>query len=273
LANKTIYQYLQRALLIVLLFCVHTLALCAGGDQLPEKPNPPKLVNDYTGTLSASTIDGLERQLVKFSDSTGNQVAIVIIATLNEIPIEDYSYALARKWGIGKNKNDNGVLLLVAKNDRKVRIEVGSGLEGALPDIVSKEIIRTDIAPNFKAGNYDAGIIAAVADICSATQHEYDDVRTPVSQGEGSILPFIVILFIFIFLIFILSRAQRGQTHYMSRRGYRDFERNQGGGGWWINTGGGGFFDNDGSSNGGDSGGFGGFGGGGFSGGGASGDW
>jgi uncharacterized protein len=257
----------------MIMLCVSTVAIGAGDEVLPEKPNPPKLVNDFTNTLSLSTIDLLEKQLVKFSDTTGNQIAVVLVNSLDGIPVEDYAYALARKWGIGKSNNDNGVLLLVAKNDRKVRIEVGSGLEGALPDIVAKEIIRTDIAPNFRNGNYDAGVIAAVNDISKATQHEYDDVRaqSPIDSSGGATL--LIILLIFIVLVIIIARSKRSQTHYMSRRGYRDWERNQGGGGWWINPGGGGFFDGGGSGGSNDGGGFGGFGGGGFSGGGASGDW
>jgi uncharacterized protein len=265
--NRTYRNSLLVALvwLAMHFVCIH--ASAAEPPGLPSTPTPPRLVVDFTGTLSADATSTLENKLVQFSDSTGNQICVVMINTLNEVPIEDYAYYLARKWGIGKSKNDNGVLLLLVKGDRKARIEVGKGLEGALPDAVAKEIIRVDIAPNFQAGNYDKGVAEAVNSICSATQYEYTDTGQPTNGGEGG-FPFLAVLLIMFILLFLLSRMRRNSTHYMSRRGYRDLN----GGGFWMfpgSIGGGGLF----NGGGGDSGGFGGFGGGDFGGGGASGDW
>jgi uncharacterized protein len=225
--------------------------------------------------MSAAAVEQLERSLVKFSDTTGNQIAVVIVNDLGGLPLEDFSYYLARKWGIGKDKNDNGVLLLIAKAERKARIEVGKGLEGAIPDLLAYEIIRADLAPNLSSGNFDAGVTAAAKSLCNASQHEYKDVRQVKRNDDGGILPLIFLLVLLVFFLMMMRRMQRSKGHYMSRRGYRDFDdRNRGPDIWFFPTGGfgggggGGFFDG-----GGDSGGFGGFGGGDFGGGGASGDW
>ena len=136
--------------------CILLLALSVGvqGQDILPKPNPPKLVNDAAGVLSSEDIARLESKLVAYDDSTSTQVAIVLIKTLNDYPIEEYALKLFRDWGIGNKKTNNGVLIIAAIDDRKIRIEVGYGLEGAVPDIVANQIIRNDIQPNFRSGNY-----------------------------------------------------------------------------------------------------------------------
>ena len=122
------------------------------------KPNPPQLVNDVAGILSPAEKEALERKLVSIDDSSSNQIAVVILPTLDGYPIEDYATKLFRDWGIGNKKTNNGILLLLAINDRKVRIEVGYGLEGAVPDITANSIIDNDIKPAFRARAYYDGI-------------------------------------------------------------------------------------------------------------------
>ena len=105
----------------------------------------------------------LEQRLDAFDDSTSNQIAIVTIPTLGDYDIETYANKLFRTWGIGSAKHDNGILILVAVNDHKMRIEVGRGLEGAIPDVTAKDIIDNDLAPNFRENNYYRGFDEAIS--------------------------------------------------------------------------------------------------------------
>ncbi|WP_078829991.1 TPM domain-containing protein [Sediminibacterium ginsengisoli] len=259
--------------LIYILIAVFSWGTTLAQDILP-KPNPPRLVNDAANVLSPEQREILERKLVALDDSSSNQVAVVLIKTLNDYPIEDYAVKLFRDWGIGNKKTNNGVLIIAAIDDRKVRIEVGYGLEGALPDIVTASIIRDDIAPNFKEGNYYRGIDEAVESIAKAAVGEYKVKREKKGKGSagGSILTFIIL---FVVVVIVISRGGGGRGGgMMSRRGYGNVAdaillstllnggRGSGGGGF----GGGGF-------GGGGGGGFGGFGGGSSGGGGASGSW
>jgi uncharacterized protein len=138
-------------------------------------------VHDEAKVLSAETIAQIESQLKIHEDSTSNQIAILIIPSLAGEAIEDYSLRVAVKWKLGKKDKDNGVLLLVATDDRKMRIEVGYGLEGVLPDAICSQIIRHEMAPNFRRGDYDAGITAAVNAIVANIAGEY-----VISESDGS---------------------------------------------------------------------------------------
>ncbi|WP_231891222.1 TPM domain-containing protein [Arachidicoccus ginsenosidimutans] len=236
-------------------------------------PNPPRLVVDNANLLIPEQREILEEKLVTLDDSTSNQIAVVTIPTLkdssgDDYPIEDYATKLFRSWGIGGKKHNNGVLLLIAVNDHKVRIEVGYGLEGAITDLQSRSIIDNDITPNFREGNYYRGIDNAINSLSAAAVGEYK-IPNPhdSSDDSGGGIIFLIILLVVLFII-IRSRGGGGGGGMGS------------GGGWWIlptllNGGfggsrGGGF---GGGSFGGSGGGFGGFGGGSSGGGGASGGW
>ena len=210
----------------------------------------PKLqsyVTDLTGTLSSAEITGLETSLREFDRQTSTQIVVLMVPSLESGAIEDYTYRVAQENGIGSKGRSNGVLLFIAKDDRRIRIEVGAGLEGALTDALSGEIIRREIGPRFTEGNYYAGINAGVQAIMRATKNEYQ------AEGKGSrqrmVSPFAFLIFFVFLLVRIISRGSR---------------RFRGGGGPFMYGGWGGF-----SSGGGGFGG-GGFGGGGFSGGGGS---
>ena len=242
--------------------------------EVLPRPNPPRLVTDAAGILSEAEKSALEQKLVSFDDSTSNQIAVVIIKSLQDRPIEEYATKLFRTWGIGSKKTNNGVLLLVAVDDRKVKIETGNGLEGAIPDIIAGEIIRNRIAPAFKAGNYYKGIDEATDALAQAAVGEFKVARkkSKSSDDEGS--PFLVFFILLIVVMLILASIGGGGGFGGGRRRRSDLGSlaegiilgsllNGGsrGGGW----GGGGF--------GGGGGGFGGFGGGSSGGGGASGGW
>ena len=134
----------------------------AGTDGL--KPIPPLAarVTDLTRTLSPAEAAALEGKLADWEARTSNQLAVLIVPTTQPEPIESYSIRVAEKWKIGRKGQDNGVLFLVAKDDRKMRFEVGYGLEGVLPDVTANRIIREDVAPAFRDGRFAAGINAGV---------------------------------------------------------------------------------------------------------------
>lgn len=253
--------------------CLFLTKIIFAQEVLP-KPNPPRLVVDKANLLSQDQVNILEQKLDAFNDSTSNQIAVVIIPTLNDVPIEDYANTVFRNWGIGGSKHNNGVLLLIAAQDHKIRIEVGYGLEGAITDVMSNDIIENDLKPNFRNEDYYAGIDNAINSLEKAAAGEYKERGKPKDDdsGGGNILG--IIIFIIVILI-VIGRGRGGRGGgMMSRRGFNNWiipamflggwGRGNGGG-----FGGGGF----GGGFGGGGGGFGGFGGGSSGGGGASGGW
>ena len=148
--------------LLGLLLFVLALAVPALGQDLVPVPPLKARVTDLTGTLDAGQIDSLEQKLAAFEQRKGSQIAVLIVPSTAPEAIEAYSIRVAEQWKIGRGKIDDGAILLVAKNDRAVRIEVGYGLEGALSDAVSNRIIDELIVPRFRAGDFFGGINAGV---------------------------------------------------------------------------------------------------------------
>ncbi len=233
---------------------------------LKQKPSTQQLVNDFTNTLTSEQKQTLENKLVAFDDSTSTQIAVVIIPSLNGRDIADYNVKLGRAWGVGGKEFSNGVVLLIAKDDRKLNIATGYGVEGALPDITSKHIIDDVIVPNFKGNDYYRGIEEGTDAIIKAVKGEYKAPANKRKKGTSGTRMIFIIVMIIVFLA-ISSGGGRGGGSFMSRRGFAAWtlanmiggSGGRGGGGW--------------SGGGGSSGGFGGFGGGSFGGGGASGSW
>lgn len=258
---------MKKKLLYILLFagiCINALA-----QNVLPKPSPPRLVVDNANVLSPEQREILEQQLVALDDSTSNQICIVTIPTLDDYPIEDYAVKLFRSWGIGNKKTNNGVLILVAAQDRKMRIEVGYGLEGAIPDITTGSIIDNDMKPNFRKGDFYRGLSNAVNSLSKAAAGEYKVAREKKDNrergsGGGGFIGLIVIIII----IVLLSGGGGGRGRGGRRGGSLWPLLFLGSGG--SNWGGGGGWSGGGSSGGG---GFGGFGGGSSGGGGASGSW
>lgn len=214
-------------------------------------------VHDEAKVLSGPFISQLEQLLKTHEDSTSNQISVLIVPSLAGEVMEEYTLRVAEQWKLGQEKTDNGVLLFIAISDRKARIEVGEGLEGALPDAICAQIIRNELAPYFRQDNYEGGVLASVNAITKAIAGEYRAEHVPVQTRRtrgGSALSTIVILVIIIVVSMLRNRGGRGGGFY--------------GGGWY----GGGFGGRGGSGWGGGGGGFSG-GGGGFSGGGSSGSW
>jgi uncharacterized protein len=143
-------------------------------------------VHDEAKVLSQSTIDALEAELKKYEDSTSNQIAILIIPSLNGDILEDYSIRVVERWKLGTKKNDNGVLILIARDDHAMRIEVGEGLEGVLTDAMTNRIIRNEMAPAFRRGDFDAGVSSAVASVIKAIGGEYTEAGSSAGASGNS---------------------------------------------------------------------------------------
>ncbi|MGO4388279.1 YgcG family protein [Microvirga sp. 2YAF29] len=224
-------------------------------------------VVDTANILKPEERAALEAKLKAYEDKTSDQVVVATVTSLDGTSVEDYANRLFRHWQLGQKKNNNGVLLLIAPKDRKLRIEVGYGLEGALTDALSKVIITTAIAPQFQKGNFAGGIDAGVDAILSILTGDAEEwqrraeVREDSGTGTDPVIAFIILLILFFFII----RMVRG-VHSSQGIGRRR------GGPWIVTTGSGGGWSGGG---GGWSGGSGGFSGGGGSsgGGGASGSW
>jgi len=253
------------------------------GQQVPSKPNPPRLVNDLAQVMTADQVATLESKLVAYDDSTSNQVVIVTVPTIGEEPIADFALKIMRDWGVGNKKTNNGIVILAAIKERQVFIATGYGLEGAIPDITAKEIVDNEIIPHFKApgqDNYYRGFDQATDAIARAAAGEYkapDGYRPKGSRGHGgggNVIGIGVIALIILFLIIGRGGGGRGGGGLFSGGGMLPFilgsmlGSSSRGSGWGGGDSGGGW-------SGGDSGGggFGGFGGGSGGGGGAGGSW
>ena len=163
-------------------------------------PDLKSRVTDKTGTLSSGEINSLNRKLTSFEESKGSQVIVVLIPTTGEETIEQYTIRLAEAWKIGREGVDDGVIMLFAMDDRKMRIEVGYGLEGALTDALSKRIISNVITPEFRSGHFYKGIDSGVDVVLSAVSGEElppAAVKQETASNDGGSGRFMVVLFVF----------------------------------------------------------------------------
>jgi len=223
---------------------------CLSALEVP--PRADGYVTDRAGLLSPSAKAGLETTLRAFEEKTSNQVVVATFPSLEGDSLEDFSMRLAEAWRAGQKRRDNGVIFLIFKNNRKIRIEVGYGLEGVLTDALSGQIISEVVVPYFRKGDYSGGIVAGTDAIMKATQGEFKGIPRKDNSGAAGRL-FALLGVFFLFHLF----ARMNSTRLGGRRGRGGFFVPMGGG---FRSGGGGF------------GGFSG-GGGGFGGGGASGGW
>jgi len=215
-------------------------------------PKPTGYVNDFAGIISYETKNTIHNIAYELEQKSGAQLSVVTVKTLNNLSIEDYAWKLFENWGIGEKDKDTGVLLLVAPADRKIRIEVGYGFEGAIPDGLAGEIIRKDITPYFKMGKMDQGILRGSLVLLKLMAQEMNVTLTggyQVPRRVKAVPSAVRLILNILFIILILG----GRWFF--------FPIFFGGGRGYYSRGGGGF------------GGFGGFGGGLSGGGGASGSW
>lgn len=247
--------------------------------DIPKRPNPPRLVNDFAGILTQGEQNTLEYKLRYFNDTTSNQIVVVTVKSLNGMQPYEFATKLGEQWGVGQKKFDNGVVILIkpkyGNNLGRAFIATGYGLEGALPDATCKRIVDSEMIPSFRNGDYYGGINKAVDVVMKIASGEisakgYNKMHQKTVPYAG-LVPF----FVFI-LIWLLMRVSNAHSYSVGNRGTSFwtalFLGSLLGGGWnrgnWNNFSGGGGF-----GGGGFGGGFGGFGGGGFGGGGAGGSW
>ncbi|WBW97404.1 TPM domain-containing protein [Oceanirhabdus sp. W0125-5] len=240
-------KYSKIILGILLIVFISSSVTTAYGEPNIPKNNSELFAYDETNTLTRETKNYINI-INKGLEKTGAQVAVVVIDTLNGYDLESYSNTLFREWGIGDKEKNNGVLLLVALNDRKMRIEVGYGLEGAIPDGKAGSIIRNTIAPHFKSNDYNEGIIEGTKAILALIQKEYNIVidenvklenyNYDTNDSSSNIGMWIIIIIV----LFVLPKGRRGRrsriAHMMM---YGNHHNNSGGGFGGGSSGGGGF--------------------------------
>ncbi len=243
--------------------------------QIPERPQPPRLVNDLAGVFSPEQQMELEQMLVRFNDSTSNQIVVLTVNDLNGYDKASFAYEVGEKWGVGQKKFDNGIVVLfkpkTADSEGQVFIATGYGLEGAIPDATCRRIIEKEMIPRFKQRDVYGGIVSGVNVLMALAKGEINSAQYAKSKnknkGWGVIVPIIIIV-----VIILLFKSNRGNHQAIGK----DIPF------WtlfWLlsssgNRHGGSFGDfRSGSGGFGGGGGFGGFGGGSFGGGGAGGSW
>lgn len=259
-------------------------AITGFGQNLPEKSNPPRLVNDFANMLTPQEQQQLEAKLRGYHDSTSTQIAVVTVATLDGYDISEYAFALGRKWGIGQKGKNNGVLILVKPkqgNEKgKIFIATGYGMEGAITDARSNRLIDEVIVPAFRNGQYYKGLDDATTALILMAKGEYKADKKGAAKEVSpltSLLVFIIIAVAFGIVAAVARRRRSAASSVYSSHGYQNHASSLP---WWLLLMGmGSGFGNSGRSSGGwndFSGGgsdFGGFGGGDFGGGGAGGSW
>lgn len=273
----------MRNLLVILFISFSSLGFAQSG--IPDAPNPPRLVNDFTNsTLSQQELRALENKMLGYEDSTSTQVSVLIVESLNGYEVVDFAQRTAEKWQVGTAK-DNGVFIVVSINDRMAAIVTGYGMEGSITDAATYTIREEYMNPRFREGNFYKGLDDATDVIFELASGEYTaeqfaQNRRRNSDGEGgSGIPFFFLFILFFFIIPAIVGRRRGRGigsrglpwwawlmmgNSMGRRRDDDWDNFRGGGG---------MFGGGGSGFGGGGGGFGGFGGGSFGGGGSGGSW
>jgi uncharacterized protein len=277
MANKPKLMFKKLIFLVSFLLC----GWLARAQDFPPKSNT--LVTDYTNTLSPEDKQRLENKLVAFNDSSSTQIAVVIMKSIGDYDVNEYGQQLGRKWGIGQQGKNNGILVLVAIDDHKLTIQTGYGVEGALPDVITQQIRVNDMNPRFKAGDYYGGLDAGTDDIIKYTKGEYkanpkaaQNTNDDQGRGGGGSIGFLIFIVIIILIIIFRNRGGGGQVIGGRTSPFWWFFAGSllggglGGGRGWGDGGGGGFGGGGGDGGGG---GFGGFGGGDFGGGGSGGSW
>lgn len=268
--NPWRHKFVLFLLLFVASFC--------HAQQIPARPTPPRLVNDFTNTLTKSQQYNLEQKLVAYNDTTSTQIAVVFVDDLQGTTAADFAYQLGEKWGVGTKDNNGIVILIKPKTNTKgeVFISVGYGLEPYIPDAIAKKIIENEMIPAFKSNNYYSGVNNAIDIIMKLASGDFSAEGHP----EGNAEIFILIFFIFMMVVMILFISFAGKVGktYSSKQDdssiwkalfwasvFSNSNRHNNHDHWRGFSGGSGGFGGGGH--------FGGFGGGHFGGGGAGGSW
>jgi len=246
-----------------------------GAEVIP--PRPPRYFNDYARVVRPATAEQLNRKPEDFERSTSSQIVVAIFPKMeSESSVADYAVRVAQAWSVGQKGKNNGAVLFVFVKEHQVYLQVGYGLEGAIPDATAKTIIEQQIKPRFRAGDFDGGLIAGVNAILDAARGEYKGTgRTVADRGRGRSgggLPLLLLVIVILLLVVAARRSQGTVYRRSGRSGWSGWPGGWGGGGWGGGWGGSGGSGGGGGWSEGSSGGFSG-GGGSFGGGGAGGEW
>lgn len=246
------------------------------GSPFPEKPDPPRLVNDLAGVLDHGAREQLEAHLLAFARETSTQIVIVTVPGL-EGAVGDYTVGLAHDWGVGQGADDNGIVVLVKPrydNEKgQAFVAIGYGLEGAVPDATARRIVDNEMIPHFRNEDYYSGILSAVNVLMELTRGEYtSDAYLDRTGSEQSAFGAVFVLVLIVIMISIFSKSKRARDSSVGHSLPFWVMLSMMGSGSRRHTGHFGNF-SSGSGSFGGGGGFGGFGGGGFGGGGAGGSW
>ena len=261
--------FLRRQLVPWAVIALSSLAPIRGSAAEVLPPKPAGYFNDYAGIVSKDAASRFNEQLAQFERDTSNQVVVAVFPKMqSDDDVAAYTQRVAESWGVGQRDKRNGVVLFVFTQDRKMYIQVGYGLEGALPDLIAFDITEHRIKPHFRANDYEGGLAEGIGSIFKAIRGEYQGTGKTVRESHqlekgNTAIPNLMFFFFFIMFLFFMSRLRK-------RRGYRYSSWGGPYVGGWSSGGGGGW-----SSGGGGGGGFSGFGGGGgsFGGGGAGSSW
>lgn len=252
---------LARVLLAAALFAALFLGVLRAAEIIP--PTPKNHFNDYAGVVRADTARELDARLATFERETSNQIVVALYPRMqSDSSVEDYTVRVAQAWGVGVKGKSNGAVLFAFMEQRQLYLQVGYGLEGALPDALAKRIIEDEIIPRFRAGDRDGGIRAGVEAILAATRGEYQGTGRTVGEGARGGGNFGLFLFFVAIFVLLSIFSPRRNGHVYTGRGRSV-----------VWTGPGGFGGGGGRSSGGFGGGGFSGGGGGFGGGGAGGRW
>lgn len=241
--------------------------------DIPPRPDPPRLVNDLAEIFTPEQVQQLERKLVNFNDTTSTQITVVTVKSLNGYDKADFAFKIGEQWGVGQKGRNNGIVVLVKPKSGneagQAYIGIGYGLEGVIPDAISKRVIESEMIPYFKENNYFGGIDAATTTLMELASGEFTADQY-IKKGQKSPYTFLIPLLIMV-AVFFLIRSSRARSHSVGKNipfwtAFWLLGSMGGHSGSWndFRSGGGSF---------GGGGGFGGFGGGSFGGGGAGGSW
>lgn len=261
---------------ILISFIAVVFAVFAFAQEIPEKPNPARLVNDFAGVLTESQVEQLEAELVQFNNTTSNQITVVTVPSLNGYQASDFAIRLHEKWQVGQADKNNGIVVLfkpkTAEEKGEVFVSVGYGLEGVIPDAIAhRDVVDFEMIPRFKQGDVFGGLYYGTRVLMELAKGEYtaDEYHQSITKRGDSILGGIIFfLIIFIVLPVLLGRKRKyysggSSLPFWLLMGLMGSGRSNHSGSWGDFSGGGGGF----------GGGFGGFGGGSTGGGGAGGSW
>lgn len=261
----------------ILLFFTLSSWIIGVAQDIPVRPDPPRLVNDLAEVLTPEQVQQLERKLVNFNDTTSTQITVVTVKSLNGYDKADFTFRIGEQWGVGQKGKNNGIIVMVkpkiGNEQGQVYIAVGYGLEGVIPDAIGKRIVEYEMIPNFEENNYYGGLDAATTTLMKLSSGEFTAdqyVKKTKKNPYSFLIPVLIML-----VVFFLIRSSRARSHSVGKSipFWTAFwllgSMGSHGSSWKDFSSGGGSF--GGGSFGG--GGFGGFGGGSFGGGGAGGSW